>query len=164
MLAKYPPKVKLELLATLKCKCGVNCAYLGLRGYWCFYSSRGLTSLPWFRSLFLGLEVFSLQKSLWAYLAESFPYRNPFEQHQTWRARHFLIYAIVGSKQTAIRTISLSHSLQLYRCQLIDGVSLLVRLVDSLHYPYQISSCRQLQMEADSFTYNRQLMPTYVLI
>ena len=70
----------------------------------------------------------------------------------------------MGSKQTAIRTVSLSHSLQLYRCQLIDGVSLLARLADSLHYPYQIFSCRQLPMEADGFTYNCQLMPTSTLI
>ena len=57
----------------------------------------------------------------------------------------------MGSKQTAIKTISLLHSLQLYRCQLIDAVSLLVLPVDSLHYSYLISFCCQLVVEADGF-------------
>ena len=68
-----------------------------------------------------------------------------------WRAKLFLIYASVGSKQAAIKTVSLLHSLQLYRCQLIDTVSLLVFPADSLHYSYLISSCRQFAVEADGF-------------
>ena len=43
--AEYPPKVKLELLTTLEYQRGVKNAYLGLWGYWGFYSSIGLISL-----------------------------------------------------------------------------------------------------------------------
>ena len=70
----------------------------------------------------------------------------------------------MGSKQTYIKTISLSHSLQLYGCQLIDGVSLLVCLADSLYYPYQIFARWHLSMEAYGSTCNHQLMPAYALI
>ena len=63
--------------------------------------------------LLLGLEVFSLLESSWAYLAESFPYRNPFEYHQTWRARHFLIYTILSGKQSCIKVINLPYPFSL---------------------------------------------------
>ena len=75
-----------------------------------------------------------------------------------WRVRLFLIYAIVGTKQIAIRTVnlfrtvSLSRSLQFYRCQLIDVISHLVLPAD---YPFQVSSCHQLAMETDGFACSR---------
>ena len=43
----------------------------------------------------------------------SFPYRNPFGYHQTWRARHFLIYAIMGGKQSFIKVVSLPYPFSL---------------------------------------------------
>ena len=43
----------------------------------------------------------------------SFPYRNPFGYHQMWRARHFLIYAIVGGKQSFIKVVSLPYPFSL---------------------------------------------------
>ena len=43
----------------------------------------------------------------------SFPYRNPFRYHQTWRARHFLIYAIMGGKQSFIKVVSLPYPFSL---------------------------------------------------
>ena len=131
----------------------------------------GKLCVPWFVRI-LGL-LQQQRIDIPSLIQKSFPYRslfgriwwNPFligilfQQHQTWRTRHFLIYAIVGSKQTYIRIVSLPHSFQLYGCQLIDGVSLLVRPVNSLYCPYQISARRHLSMEADGSTYNRQLMP-----
>ena len=66
-------------------------------------------SLP----LLLGLQVFSLSEFSWAYFAGSFPYRNPFGYHQAWRARHFLIYAIMGGKQSFIKVVSLPYSFSL---------------------------------------------------
>ena len=51
--AKYPPKVKLELLTTLECQSGVNYEYLDLWGSWVFIVVGD-------RPPFLGLKVFSL--------------------------------------------------------------------------------------------------------
>ena len=51
---KYPSKVKLKFLTTLKCQSWEWIMYtLVSEGFWGFYSNRGLTYLPWFRSLFL---------------------------------------------------------------------------------------------------------------
>ena len=52
---------------------------------------------------------------------KSFPYRsllghiwqNPFEYYQMWRARHFVIYAIVGGKQSCIKVVSLPYPFSL---------------------------------------------------
>ena len=43
----------------------------------------------------------------------SFPYRNPFGYHQTWRARHFLIFASMGGKQSFIKVVSLPYPFSL---------------------------------------------------
>ena len=63
----------------------------------------------------------------------------------------------MGTKQAAIetvnlfRTISLSCSLQVYKCQFIETVSHLVLSADSLYCLYQTSFYRQLIMETDCF-------------
>ena len=66
------------------------------------------------------------------HLAESFPYRNPFGYHQTWRARHFLIYVIVGGKQSFIKVVSLPYPFSL------NAVSFMVVL--ALEYALQSAS------------------------
>ena len=89
--------------------------------------------------LFLGIEVFFLWESFWAYFAGSFLYRNPLRYLKTWRARHFLIYATMIGKQSFTNVVSLPYAFSLnpvsfripsallYR-QLHDPVSLRVRL------------------------------------
>ena len=47
------------------------------------------------------------------YFAGSFPYKNPFGYHQALRARHFLIYAIMGGKQSFIKVVSLPYPFSL---------------------------------------------------
>ena len=54
--AKYPPMVKLEKSLVHNSRVlelGGNCAYFRLWGFWGFYSSVGLKSMPWSRSSFL---------------------------------------------------------------------------------------------------------------
>ena len=56
--SKDPPKVKLENLCNSRVpKLGENYAYLGLQGFWRFYSSIGLTIIPWPRRCFLVGEI-----------------------------------------------------------------------------------------------------------
>ena len=69
------------------------------------------------------------------YFAGSFPYRNPFGYHQTWRARHFLIYAIMGGKQSFIKVISFAY----YFVRVVSFAYSLVRVV-SLPYPFSLNA------------------------
>ena len=66
--AKYPPNVKLELLTTIECQSrGELYVPLFMRVLG-FYSSKGLTSLPWLRSLFLMGVSMNVLSLLWLYI------------------------------------------------------------------------------------------------
>ena len=100
MPVKYPPKVKLEFLTILECQNWGELCVLGQRGSWGFYSSRGLTSLPWFRSFFLigvHISVFcrilSLQETNTGYGAQDVSlYMHTWRPSQNYARTINLVY------------------------------------------------------------------------
>ena len=103
MPAKYPPKVKLELLITLECQSWVNYAYLDLWGSWGFYSSVVLASVPWLRRCFLVGERLFISRIL----------RNPF------LVGVFLIRAKCGAQDISLYTLCVRTTQETWlTCQL----------------------------------------------